>query len=245
MTNWSNNYYGNRLPTDAQREAYSRLCSSWRACQSVTSVKGHPSFSPNDVVEAAALDHPELFWVDYYRYSIVSHLFGTDYRFRFFYRDEKIAALRAEAEAWRRRVIAQVNPALDVNTKLWLIYDYLARQVTYGNADTAEGHTISGVFMSRCHTAVCEGIAKSCKYLCDGLNIPCITVSGDVDFGGTNSGPHAWNIVESSDGMRHMDITAQLQAAQFFGKASRINFLMKDRKMKKYTWDRTRVPVCE
>ena len=58
---------------------------------------------------------------------------------------------------------------------------------------------------------VCEGYSKAFKYLCDGTDfnadISSITVTGTIR-GGTDEGPHMWNIVNMEDGNNYLvDVT--------------------------------------
>lgn len=61
------------------------------------------------------------------------------------------------------------------------------------NNDTLYGTMIEGV-------AVCEGYAKTFKYLLDKLGIPCVQVYGYSISNGAIGESHAWNYVQMDDG---------------------------------------------
>ena len=88
-------------------------------------------------------------------------------------------------------------------------YDALGDDVPYGDPwqiiNTFDGDESTKV--------VCEGYAKSFKYLCDIAadklpNISCLLATGPVDFGST-AGPHMWNVVNMDDNRSYLvDITS-------------------------------------
>ena len=241
-------YYRNTLPDMVQKSIYDRLSACLGACMTDIPL-GHlpnPSFDMNNVLSAVMLDHPELFWVNFYRCTVSHSVLGTSAKFSFIYPCRAIPSMAAEADLWKRHTVSQIRPTAHRNEKIWMLYDYLARQVTYGGENAMESHTIAGVFRKHVHTAVCEGVAKAFKYLCDALQIPCIVAIGSADFGSDpqRSG-HAWNIVRTEDGrFRHLDITTELQSARIAGHARTGGYLCTDSEMRGYHWDRSLLPVC-
>ena len=55
--------------------------------------------------------------------------------------------------------------------------------------------------------AVCEGYAKSFKYLMDELGIPCIIVTGESKNSKGNIEKHAWNYVQIDQRWYAVDVT--------------------------------------
>ena len=76
------------------------------------------------VVRAVMLDHPELFWVNYYRYSVIDTLLGQYLMLGTFFSPAEQEELRCQAEAWRGRVLAQLPAAVDEERLLRLLADY-------------------------------------------------------------------------------------------------------------------------
>ena len=185
-----------------------------------------------------------MFWVDYYSFKIINTLITTELISKNFFSNNEIIRYKRETEAWLYRIRSKTPENFSDYDKIWVLYDYLARQVSYGKQTDAFSHTILGPMSKHNHISVCEGIAKSFKFLCDGLNIPCIIVFGDVDFGPGHRGSHAWNIVGIGSFRRHIDVTKELYSAQRTGKATRTDFLSTDKEMGIYTWNRNETPKC-
>ena len=82
-------------------------------------------------------------------------------------------------------------------------YDYDSLQ----QEDCFDAHSIVGAFLH--NKAVCEGIAKAFKLLCNEFGIKCIVVLGKADKEGDFSGDkyHAWNLVKIREESYCVDIT--------------------------------------
>lgn len=251
--NWSDGYYRQQLSGDQQR-IYDAILDAWSSGRTTVQLPAgvSPGTEMNPIVECVAYDHPEIFWVDYYAYSI-RRAFGlmrgadTTLLFTNFYAPEEIRSLQQQVLSWRDRILSQVNRRLPVKGQVWMLYDYLARQVTYGNKGHAQSHTLLGCMLPRNHIAVCEGIAKGFKFLCDAAGLPCIFVSGDVPLqDGHGTERHAWNLVEVDGAFRHLDVTAELDNAHHHGRADQMNFLMTDQEMRQqgYCWDGSLILQC-
>ncbi len=245
MSTWAIQYYRSRLQPQYQ-QVYDVLVHEWKALRSnVTLPNGFVDMEAlKEITEAILKDHPELFWVNYYHYQVMTSIFQTALRMDFLFDIQEISRFQSETESWKRRIAAKVPLRYSEEDRIWLLFDYLARQVTYGKKGTRYGHTIVGPMLKHDHVSVCEGIAKSFKFLCDEARIGCIVVVGDADFGPGQCGPHAWNIVKCESGFRHIDVTCQLQLAQFHGMATRMNYLFRDSEMHRYRWNRYLTPSC-
>lgn len=245
MYNWAYQYYRGRLHGTHQK-LYDSIYRCWSAHRRDVSF---PPFlmdadAASQVVQAVILDHPEIFWVNYYRCTVAQSVLGARLHFDFYFHEREINRLAGEASAWKQRVMAKLPRHFSDWDKVWVLFDYLARQVTYGKQSDAYSQTIIGPMSRHNHISVCEGIAKSYKYLCDEANIPCIVVFGEANFGPGQAGPHAWNIVDTGTRCSHIDVTAELDLAHSRGKATQTNFLHSDREMTHYSWDRTQTPLC-
>lgn len=82
-------------------------------------------------------------------------------------------------------------------------YDYEALKTT----DCFNAHSIVGVFLDK--RAVCEGISKAFKLLCNQYGMKCIVAIGKADasqqFGEQMN--HSWNIVKVGNESYHVDVT--------------------------------------
>ncbi len=87
-----------------------------------------------------------------------------------------------------------------------MVHDYLVDNIEYDTSlSKANIYDVYGALVN--HVAVCEGYARSFKYILDEMGIPCVLVIGT----GTNSNGeterHAWNYVEIQGAWYAIDCT--------------------------------------
>lgn len=92
------------------------------------------------------------------------------------------------------------------------LHDSVVKSVAYDydalkSRDCFNAHSIVGAFLD--NKAVCEGISKAFKLLCNEFEIKCIVVLGKANKDGNFSGDdyHAWNIVKIGEESYHVDVT--------------------------------------
>ena len=92
------------------------------------------------------------------------------------------------------------------------LHDSVVKSVAYdyealSKEDCFSAHSIVGVFLD--NKAVCEGIAKAFKLLCNEFGLKCIIVLGYADPDGNfnKDSYHAWNIVKIGEESYHVDVT--------------------------------------
>ena len=90
--------------------------------------------------------------------------------------------------------------------KIREVHNWLIDNIEYDvNLNADEPYSISGALTEG--KAVCEGYARSFKYIMDELEIPCVLISGT----GTNSNgeteSHAWNYVQLDGNWYAVDVT--------------------------------------
>lgn len=107
-----------------------------------------------------------------------------------------------------------------INNKLErerFIHKYLLENVGYKyncSEDDFECHTIVGSFLYK--QAVCDGISKAFKQLCDLARINCNVVFGDSWNEYEKPQKHAWNMVEIDKDWYHIDVTWNINLSQRF-----------------------------
>ena len=221
------NYYRNFL-AEIEKEAYDRILKCWES--HLPAVVLPPSYSNNrnstGIIKAVALDHPEVFWVDYYHYSEINTFLSTILSFNYFMSHHERIEAEAEMNAWKKYILQYMASSTKPEGKLWMIYDYLSRQVRYAERGAKYSHTLLGCIPSFGHSAVCEGISKGYKFLANAVDLPCVIIEGRIHLEGRKPIPHAWNMVESSRGQLHIDV---LQPGLF---------LKDDQGMTGYMWER-------
>ena len=92
------------------------------------------------------------------------------------------------------------------------LHDSVVKSVAYdydslSKSDCFNAHSIIGCFLDR--KAVCEGIAKAFKLLCNEFSMKCIVVLGKASPDGDLSGDcyHAWNLVKVNGNYYYVDTT--------------------------------------
>lgn len=84
-------YYRLLLPKEAL-DVYDKILASWLRQDSVVVLPRPASLlkaDTSEIVRAVALDHPEIFWVDYYRFTQRDSFFSSSLVFDYFLDDKK------------------------------------------------------------------------------------------------------------------------------------------------------------
>ncbi len=158
-------------------------------------------------LSAVCDDHPEIFWINGYRYGIsydyssngdgTYHLCIDGLKITYTLNTSAYADISAVQDYYSRMMAAVDAFKVNGNTryeKLKSIHDQIVKSVQYDNTFTcATAHDPTSVFLEP-YTPVCEGYAEALKILCNRENIPCVVVVGDGGGGG-----HAWNYVKMED----------------------------------------------
>ena len=108
-------------------------------------------------------------------------------------------------EGMREEINRQLEGYNEIE-KIRQVHNWLIDNIEYDtNFESNEPYSIYGALKEG--KAVCEGYARSFKYILDELGIPCVLVSGT----GTNSNgqteSHAWNYVEIAGEWYAVDVT--------------------------------------
>ena len=134
--------------------------------------------------------------------------------------DQKLAAicsfLKRKAVGKNQKETAQI------------LHDWLVYQRKYGEYE-GKTETANNILGSLIYgEAVCEGYAKTYKYLCDALKLRCMVVHGTAksSVNGKEEG-HAWNVVRVDGNFYHVDVTFDLCIENEY--ISRFYFLLSDK----------------
>lgn len=174
------------------------------------------------IIVALKYDHVELFYVDFQRINCAIAPIGMIYYIHYIVRPSVRAMMSQNMENWITDAMRQMQ--LTGNENNAAIYrkahNYLIRNIEYDydalqNPDAhPESFTIQGVFERK--KAVCEGISKAFKLLCERAGAGNVYViegtSSREEFG--NSVPHAWNIVGFGPEYSHVDVTWDLGSSK-------------------------------
>lgn len=137
------------------------------------------------------------------------------------YKDTDTLILTEKVKKVCNKILSKVAGKTEFEKELSL-HDILARNVLYDDVAKdnlikfhARSNTILGVLFYK--TAVCEGIAKTFKFLLNALDIKCIVVKGKAidDLSGSVSADtlHAWNMVKIDGQPYHVDLTWNISSS--------------------------------
>ena len=194
-----------------------RAAEAWKS-----SVSSSPLLSEKDfraAVQAVNYDHPELFHVNFQSQAFSRDMRGFTLQLRYLYPQTVAQIVKSKIDAAVSSILNAAKPS--AGKPRYIQYRFLHNQflklVRYDYAALAnpssnlEAYTIAGVFNN--HSAVCEGIAKAFKYLCDKSGLYCTLIIGQSIFAQTGTKvEHAWNLVEVDDGLAHIDVTWDINA---------------------------------
>lgn len=183
---------------------------------------------------AIHLDNPILFYVNFYKLSYARLPLSLRIQSEYFYSKAEIQRYLNDCENWGLKIIKKI-PAIGICEKALWLHDVILANVRYGNSNGINAHNLIGVIREK--EAVCEGISKAYKFLCDLASIPCIVVSGTLD-----KEPHGWNMLWIDGGTSFVDVTNDIRYGSGYG---RHHFLRSSVEMKGYSWDSTLIPDCK
>ena len=172
--------------------------------------------SYQQAIDALMLDYPEYFFIDVEKLimTITSTTSGKNTTYEVIignsdesYLEEGFSNKNDVDKAIRevRNVRNQISGDSKYNIIL-NVHDLLVDNVEYDQSISKQN--IRNVYGTLCNkVAVCEGYAKTFKYMMDGANIPCIVVIGNGVNSQGKTESHAWNYVEIDGTWYGIDVT--------------------------------------
>lgn len=171
-------------------------------------------------LDAFFYDHPELFYIDltkitlYTKYTTIGSKTtytvslapqnNKNYLSDSFNSESQVDNAINQIEQIRNSIVSRVNGS-NYNKAL-IVHDTLVDMLEYEQNDSnSNTHNIYGAFVNR--SVVCEGYAKSFKYIMDSLNIPCILVGGIATNNSSNTESHMWNYIQLDGNWYGVDVT--------------------------------------
>ena len=159
-------------------------------------------------VETFIYDNPDVFYLDVNKMylNIETTTKRNDVSYNVFinsgnqanYLDEaynseaQINQAIAQLESVRNQIIAQAQGS--AYNQIKYVHDYIVDNTSYDSTiSNPDIYNIYGTLIRK--SSVCEGYAKSYKYLMDALDIPCVIVIGEATNSSGESESHAWNYV--------------------------------------------------
>ena len=182
-------YYYGKLPP-LEREAYHALLAGLRALSPAVRIPRLGGEALSTLFFQLRLDHPEIFYV--VGFSCRGAMGAESWEFLPEYMFQK-SKIKEQQKALNARMERLLRPARELNEaqREQYIHDFILENVRYDKLEKPYSHEIIGPLTNG--VGVCEGIAKTVKYLCDALDIPCVIPISDRDRANGEKYLHAWN----------------------------------------------------
>lgn len=205
-------YYSILTPTE--KAMYNKIYTAMQNHEPTVTIKDFDGTDVGKLMTAINFDNPHLFYVDF-DYRFQSDGFDLTIILNYIYNKSDTAVLTEKVKKVCNKILSKVTGRTEFAKELSL-HDILVRNVLYDDVAKndilkfhARSNTILGVLF--CKRAVCEGIAKTFKFLLNALNIKCVVVKGKAidDLTGRVDSDvfHAWNIVKIDGMSYHVDLT--------------------------------------
>ena len=203
------------------------------------------------IAKAVNYDHPELFYVDFQHLDFLETPIGGVYQINYTVKasnrsfvveqfEKKISDILKEA--------AQSNLRGEYEKCRW-VHNYLIRHIKYNyealkrpdeyqDSFNVKGAIIDGL-------AVCEGVSKAFKLLCDRLGVNTMIAFGrstQDNFGVEIS--HAWNMVRFNDEYVHVDVTWDMGMSEI-SKFTRYDYFCVSDRWMLLDHEYSSFPVCK
>lgn len=170
-------------------------------------------------INAITFDNPDLFYLDvtklYLLTEVTTRAFSKKYEVTIGPNEENYLSNSFPDESSVRNAINMIEQEKNniiqkcqnktVEEKIKIVHDYLVDSNEYDLNAGDNIYNIYGTLINK--KSVCEGYARSFKYIMDDLNIPCIIACG---IGRNKSGAaesHAWNYVQIDGIWYAIDVT--------------------------------------
>lgn len=198
-----NDYYYNSLSKDGKKAYYAIKEGLLELKESFPVIKLSTK-ELSDIFFMVRLDNPKIFYTNTFSYRyypdstmvelVPNYIFGKD-------------KIREHAKALDARIKKLVSKASELNEidKELYIHDFLVDNVKYDKLKKEYSHEIIGALTNG--VAVCEGIAKAFKVMCDELGIWCIVALSNNNEEKGIKYRHAWNVVRIGGKYYHIDAT--------------------------------------
>lgn len=166
------------------------------------------------VLQAISLDHPELYHVDFMHMHYLMTPMGIVFTPSYLYKAGAQGPVDAQINAAADSILRDARAAGMKTPYEYLrwFHNYFVRNVTYNYEALQQpdlhpdAYNCVGVLIGR--HAVCEGISKAFKLLCDRAGLDVLIVTGDSCLPNTDQRmPHSWNCAIIDQQYTHIDVT--------------------------------------
>ena len=199
----SGNYYYEQLNKE-QQKAYYAMKEGLLKLQDSFAVPKLTGKELSEIYFLIRMDCPEIFWSVSFSYRHYADSTMVELIPGYLFTKDKIREHRQAMEA-RVKKLARQAANLDEKGKELFIHDFIVENVKYDKLKKEYSHEIIGALGNG--VAVCEGIAKAVKLLCDELNLWCIIALSEANPEKGIKYRHAWNVIRIDGQYYHLDAT--------------------------------------
>ena len=199
----SGNYYYDQLNKEQQR-AYYAMKEGLLNLKDSFAVPMLSGKELSDIYFMIRMDCPELFYSVTFTYRYYADSSAVEMMPQYLFPKNKIKDHRQAMEA-RVKKLAHQAADLDEFGKELFVHDFIVNSVKYDKLKKEYSHEIIGALGNG--VAVCEGIAKAVKVLCDALDIWCIIALSEANPDKGIKYRHAWNVIRIGGQYYHLDAT--------------------------------------
>ena len=158
----------------------------------------------SDIYFMIRMDCPQIFYSVTFSYRYYADSTVVEVIPQYLFSKNKIKEHRQAMES-RIKKLARHGADLDEKGKELFIHDFIVENVKYDKLKKEYSHEIIGALGNG--VAVCEGIAKAVKILCDEWNIWCIIALSEANPEKGIKYRHAWNVIRIGGQYYHLDAT--------------------------------------
>ena len=196
-------YYYEQLNKEQQR-AYYAMKDGLLKLQDSFAVPMLSQKELSDIYFMIRLDCPEIFYSVTFSYRYYPDSTAVEMVPQYLFTKDKIKEHRQAMESRVKKLVRQAVD-LDEKEKELFVHDFIVNQVKYDKLKKEYSHEIIGALGNG--VAVCEGMAKAVKLLCDELNIWCIIALSEANPEKGIKYRHAWNVIRIDGQYYHLDAT--------------------------------------
>ena len=197
------NYYYDQLNKE-QQKAYYAIKQGLLNMQDSIMVPLLTQKELSDIYFMIRMDCPDIFYSVTFSYKYYADSTAVEMTPKYLFTKSKIKEHRQAMEARVKKLAGQAAK-LDEKGKELFIHDFIVNNVKYDKLKKEYSHEIIGALGNG--VAVCEGIAKAVKVLCDELNVWCIIALSENNPDKGIKYRHAWNVIKIGGKYYHLDAT--------------------------------------
>ncbi len=186
-----------------EQQVYAEILNSLLALETETVLSVKDTSLIDKAFQCVMLDHPEIFYVDGYKYTEYSsdgNIEKIVFSGNYLYDREEIQNRKDAIGQAVSKILAEAPDTEDEYEKVKYVYETIIRHTQY-DTSAPDNQNICSVFLNG--KSVCQGYAKALQYLLREMGMEAGLVVGTVRQGDG----HAWNLVSVNDNWYYLDAT--------------------------------------